>query len=206
MIKKLIYPSAVCILCCMLIYGYSAQKGLSDNLLRLHIVSNSNSEFDKEIKLMVRDAIIKEAGNKFSHAESKKECRRLLLSESEEIEKTAQRILDENNTGYTAKVSLEKLYIPRKTYDGIILPEGSYEGFMVRLGKSEGENWWCVVYPPLCFTEEVCGELSDEAKEYLRQTLPAESYNLITGDGISIKYKFKIVELLQKAEKNFSKK
>ena len=129
-----------------------------------------------------------------------------LLSESEEIEKTAQRILDENNTGYTAKVSLEKLYIPRKTYDGIILPEGSYEGFMVRLGKSEGENWWCVVYPPLCFTEEVCGELSDEAKEYLRQTLPAESYNLITGDGISIKYKFKIVELLQKAEKNFSKK
>lgn len=203
MLKKLIYPLAAGVVLCTLVYSYSVQKNLSDELLRLHIVANSNSELDQEIKIKVRDEIIKGSREKFQNAESKEEFKKKLLRESGKIEKIADDVLKESNVGYDAAVSFEKVYIPRKSYDGLILPEGNYDAMVIRLGEAKGQNWWCVVYPPLCFTEDVCGSLSEEAEEYLKKTLSPESYELIKEEGISFEYKFKVVELLQKVKKYF---
>lgn len=204
MIKKMFYPLAVCIIVCVTCYSYSVQKELSDELLRLHITANGNSAVDQRVKLKIRDEIIKEAKKEFEHISDKKECKKLLIQMSGEIEKTANNILRENDLDYTAKVEIRRMYIPRKSYDGIILPEGSYDALNVKLGKAEGENWWCVVYPPLCFTEETYGKLSKEAEEYLKRTLSSESYALIKEEGLSAEYKFKTIELLQKIKKNLN--
>lgn len=197
MLKKLSCPILALIFGCLFVYGYSVHADLSDELLRLHIIANSDSEYDQELKIKVRNEIINMSQNDFAGVTDKKECRKTILASKEKIKDAADKILAENGADYTARVSFEKLYIPRKTYDGIILPEGSYDGVVIRLGNAEGKNWWCVVYPPLCFTESVCGELSDEAKEYLKSTLSEESYSLITCEGMNIEYKFKIVEILQ---------
>lgn len=200
-VKKIICLSIVLSFVCSAAYSYSIHKSLSDELLRLHIVANSDSEVDQNLKLRVRDEIIKLCAEKFEHTVDKKSCRRKLMEESEQIREAAQRILDENNADYNAEVNFERIYIPRKSYGGIILPEGSYDAAVVKLGRAEGKNWWCVVYPPLCFTEAVGGELSDEAKEYLKSTISEESYELISGEGINMEYKLKIVEIFQKIKK-----
>ena len=192
-------PALLCFLLCSLAYANSVQNNLSQELLRLHIIANSDSVADQEIKLKVRDRIIESVGNEFSQVNDKNVYRAMLMKKTDEIKKIADSVLAEYGVDYTSDVTFEKLYIPRKYYDGIVLPEGSYEGMIVRLGKSEGKNWWCVVYPPLCFTESTCGELSNDALEYLKDTLSPESYSLITDEGIDIEYKFKLVEIFQKA-------
>ena len=171
---------------------------LSDGLLRLHILANSDSEYDQKIKLAVRDRILEQAGAKFYQAGDRKAYRGVLLSEKKQLEQIANEVLKEYHCGYTASASFDSVYFPRKSYDGIVLPEGKYEGLIVRLGAAEGQNWWCVVYPPLCFTEEVTGEMSEEGKKQLRENLSAESFRLISGE---VWYKLKIVELVQKIEK-----
>lgn len=171
---------------------------LSDGLLRLHILANSDSEYDQKIKLAVRDRILEQAGAEFYQAGDRKAYRRVLLSEKKQLEQIANEVLKEYHCGYTASASFDSVYFPQKSYDGIVLPEGKYEGLIVRLGAAEGQNWWCVVYPPLCFTEEVTGEMSEEGKKQLRENLSAESFRLISGE---VWYKLKIVELVQKIEK-----
>ena len=202
--KKLILLIPLTIGICSVFYALSVQKNLSDELIRLHIIANSDSEYDQDLKLKVRDRICSEVGAEFAAISDKDEYRRTLMNKTEKIQKIADSVLSESDAGYKSRVSLERLYIPRKSYDGIILPEGSYEGLIVRLGDASGKNWWCVVYPPLCFTESTCGSLSPEAKEYLKSHLSAESYSLITEEGIEIKYKFKLIEAIQKAKKIFS--
>lgn len=204
--KKNIFipPLILCLTLCSFVYANSVQNNLSNELLRLHIIANSDSDTDQNIKLMVRDKIIESVGQEFSKIDDKEKYREELIKKTYEIKKTADRVLSENGLNYTSSVSFEKLYIPRKSYDGIVLPEGSYEGLIVRLGEASGQNWWCVVYPPLCFTESTCGKLSVEAQNYLKENLSPESYSLITEEGINIEYKFKLVEVLQKLKKEFA--
>ena len=101
------------------------------------------------------------------------------------------------NAGYGAEVYYRKRYVPEKSYKNIALPEGVYTCLDVVLGKGEGENWWCVAYPPLCFTEAVSGEMSKEAKKALAARLSSESLKTILKEE-DVTYKFKIVEDFQK--------
>lgn len=171
---------------------------LSNGLLRLHILANSDSEYDQKVKLAVRDRILERAGAEFYQAKNRKAYRGVLLTEKKQLEQIANEVLEEYHCGYRAAASFDSVYFPRKSYDGIVLPEGKYEGLIVRLGAARGQNWWCVVYPPLCFTEEVTGEMSEEGKKQLRENLSAESFRLISGE---VQYKLKIVELVQKIKK-----
>lgn len=204
-IKRIILPLAMCAALCTTIYALSVQRDLSRKIMRLHIVANSNSPEDTELKLKVRDAVIADAGEIFAEVKTKSECRRTFEENKSKIEETVLRTIRENSREYGVQISFGKFYIPRKVYDGIVLPEGSYDGVKILLGEAKGENWWCVVYPPLCFTESVCGELSDEAEAYLKEMLLPESYSLISEEGIDIKYKLKLVEVFQKVCRNFNK-
>ena len=197
--KKITIASILLILLSLTVYANALHSDLSQNILRLHIIANSDSAVDQTLKLKVRDAIIKEIGADFAEIKDKKEYRKKLIHESERIKDIADSIL--TDTGYKSKVSFERMYIPRKIYNDIILPEGSYEALVVRLGKASGKNWWCVVYPPLCFTESTVGNISEEGKRYLKENLSPSGYSMILKKGVNIKYKFKIVELFQKLRK-----
>ena len=156
------------------------QKDLQENLLRLHITANSDSDYDQEIKLCVRDGLIS-AGS----------------YDMETLSAKANEILESQNTGYSAKVCLKNRYVPQKIYKNIALPEGDYDCIDVILGAGAGENWWCIAYPPLCFTEAVTGEMSESAKNELKKRLSEESLKTVIKNE-NITYKFKIVEEFQK--------
>ncbi len=170
-----------CALAGSTVYALSIQENLEDNLLRMHIVANSNSPDDQGIKLAVRDDILKNINP---------------ASTTDDIANAANRTLSALNAPYTAAVTLERCYVPEKEYKSIRLPEGIYNCIKVILGEGGGENWWCVAYPPLCFTEEVFGELTPDGKALLEQKLSRESLNAIVMNG-DVNFRFKIVEEFQ---------
>ncbi len=187
------------------VYANKTQDDISKNVIRLHIIANSDSEKDQEIKYKIRDEIIEYSKDKFESLKTKEDFEKVFIDQCNEIELITQKILEENGASYLASASYEKVYIPRKCYNGLSLPEGSYDGLIVRLGNAKGKNWWCVAYPPLCFTEDTCGDLTPEAIIYLKDNLSRESFSLITENGFDIEYKFKIVELCQKLKKQLTK-
>lgn len=160
------------------VYAQNVCRDLSDNLVRLHIVANSNSSADQEIKLKVRDEILKSSS---------------FPPDTEKINKIACDTALSLGAGYDAKTCISRRYVPEKTYKNIRLPEGIYNCINVVLGEGEGENWWCVAYPPLCFTEAVVGELSDGGRFLLENKLDAESFRTVLYNG-DVNIRFKIVD------------
>ena len=160
------------------VYAENIRTDLSENLLRLHIVANSNSDVDQEIKLKVRDAILRNS------------IQQPTLSQ---INATVSETLLNLGTDYGHKTQMLRRYVPEKEYKNIHLPEGLYNCINVVLGNGAGENWWCVAYPPLCFTEEVFGDLSAEGKLILEQKLSKESFRAIVYNG-NVNIRFKIVD------------
>lgn len=173
------------------VYYTTACREIEESVIRMHVIANSNDERDTEIKLAVRDGILDKMREKIT----KKASRNEIIASIPEIEAGANELLEDMGVDYGARVSFEETDIERKSYDGIVLPRGSYEAIRVVLGHGGGGNWWCVAYPPLCFTEEVCGELSEEGKEILRDVMGTQSYRIITSD---IRYELKIVEAAEK--------
>lgn len=171
----------VCLFAVEMVKSAQIQENLSENLIRLHIIANSNSEADQKIKLDVRDGLLK-AGT----------------YDTVRLKEQANAILQ--GAGYGAEVYYRKRYVPEKSYKNIALPEGIYTCLDVVLGKGEGENWWCVAYPPLCFTEAVSGEMSGDAKKELKARLSSESLSTILKNE-DVTFKFKIVEDFQKVMK-----
>jgi len=176
------FPVFLSIFCLCFIYSVSVQRNLSSNLLRLHVVANSNSPIDQRIKLGVRDRILEKSEKDFP--------------EIAEMEVAAQEYLDTIGAPYHAEVAWEKCHIPAKAYKQITLPQGEYNCVKVTLGNGLGENWWCVAYPPLCYTESMFGAMTDEGKEKLYSVLDNEAVLTIAQNG-KFNVRFKIVETIQ---------
>ena len=118
-------------------------------VLRLHILANSDSEEDQRVKLLVRDALIKE----FAPAGSLQEAEEVLLSEGGGVLETVKRVLREQGCAYGAQLRFGVMDFPDKTYGDTTYPAGEYEALRVELGNAEGQNWWCVLFPPLCLVD-----------------------------------------------------
>lgn len=172
-----------------IVYAKNINKELSDNLLRLHILANSDSEFDQYIKLKVRDFVIEEINS--NNLSSKN----IVLKSIKEIEKSVNFYLDSLGIEYNANVSYRKNMFPHKNYNTITMPSGEYEAIQVVLGNGYGKNWWCVAYPPLCFTESVVGQISDYGLKKLDSTLSKEAYSIITKKENEYIIKFKVVDI-----------
>ena len=160
----------------------AADKGVGNQykgIIRLHVIANSDSEFDQELKLKVRDEIISTVGD-LNRKKSLSESREWLESQLDDIEKTAEAVIRENGCNYGASAELGVRWIPEKTYGDMHFPAGNYEALTVTLGKGEGENWWCVLFPPLCLITEDEAELEElgldsqdqiKVKSWLREVL-----------------------------------
>lgn len=122
-------------------------------LIRLHILANSNSERDQMIKYCVRDSIIERMNGEFGEAKSLGESREILLKNLEQLEREAQSVLKEHGSSEEVKAYYGMFDFPTKYYGSIVLPAGRYEAIKLVLGEGKGANWWCVLFPPLCFVE-----------------------------------------------------
>ena len=176
-------------------------KGYKDKLIRFHVLANSDSDEDQELKLKVRDEIIKYLQPMLKQSKSLEQSEQIILSESENIKNIGENIIKENGYTYEVEVKLEYNNFPAKQYSNIVLPAGEYKALRILIGEAKGKNWWCVMFPPLCFVDENNGVIDKETDEKLRSVLTEEEYNLIAEDNIEktkdVKMKFKIVEIIE---------
>ncbi len=122
-------------------------------VIRLHVIANSDSAEDQNLKLKVRDEIIKKVAS-LENSEDIQESRAYLKDHLTDMEATAERVIAENGKAYTAKADLGIHWIPEKTYGDMYFPAGNYEALNITLGEGAGQNWWCVLFPPLCLIED----------------------------------------------------
>ncbi len=185
----------------MLIMAYAdeTQKGIADSLVRLHIVANSDSKIDQSVKLAVRDAVISELSAVISDAKNPSHAQQIINDNLPFVEKTAQIVLEKNNLSYGATALCTISHFPTKQYENITLPAGNYNALKIILGNGDGQNWWCVMYPPLCFQGSVDGNMNNSAKELLKSNLDDDEYALICENStLPVKFKFKIFEIFDK--------
>ena len=175
-------------------YSGSVQSDLQNNIVRLHIIANSDSDEDQAVKLRIRDTILREEGERVL-AQNKQDCIQKIKNDLPRIEEIANRVLAENGFHYSAKAVYGKFDFPKKEYKNITLPCGEYYGVRIILGNGEGHNWWCVMYPPVCMMSDSEAALSEKSKKVLKENLRGETYDVITGENIEVK--FRVVEAVQ---------
>ena len=172
-------------------FSISAQDSVSHKLIRLHVKANSDEPYDQELKLKVRDAVISEIEDKVKDKDLPS-VRDELIAMLPEIEKTAQEVIKENKAGYSAKVTFTNQFFPTRKYDNFALPAGNYETLYIELGEGAGQNWWCVVFPPLCLAASE-GEEIEKAAEV--GGFSKGDVSFITEENSGYKIKFKIAEI-----------
>lgn len=153
------------------------QKNIAKNIIRLHVIANSDTNADQTLKLAVRDEIITSLQNALQNSNSCAQAETIILSHTTEIENAAYRVLSRYHSNYTVKVSLCDRYFPVKQYGDLTFPAGEYQALCVEIGKAEGRNWWCVLFPSLCFVDETTATVPDASKEKLKNSLSEEEYN-----------------------------
>ena len=182
--------------------GVQATKNLDnidEKLIRFHVLANSNLEEDQTLKLKVRDKILEYVTPKLEKSKSIDESRTILKKEESNIIKIASEVIKNEGYNYDVKVTLGRTNFPEKTYGNITLPQGEYEAFRVLIGEAKGENWWCVMFPPLCFVDMTKGQISyEKSEEEIRKVLSEEEANaVIDKENSKIELRFKLLELLK---------
>lgn len=179
-------------------YVDAVSNNIADSVFRLHVIANSDSKEDQELKLKVRDELLSYMNIISKDSTNKQEAMQIANEHKEEFIQIAEKVIKENGYNYTVNVQGGKADFPTKYYGDITLPAGTYDALKVQIGEAKGQNWWCVMFPPLCFVDVSTGIVPDNSKQELKQSLDNEEYDLISKtDNNEISFKFKIVELFQ---------
>ncbi|NLP27800.1 MAG: stage II sporulation protein R [Clostridia bacterium] len=175
---------------------------VSNKLIRFHVIANSDSEEDQALKLKVKDEILKYLAPKLEKCTTIQESRQVLKDEDGKIKAIAEKVIKENGYSYKVDSELSKENFPVKTYGAITLPQGNYEAYRILIGNGGGENWWCVMFPPLCFIDITKGEVAEEKTlEQMKDVLSEEELDYINNESENIQFKFKIVEVYKKVKR-----
>ena len=169
---------------------HKTQEALAEEVFRFHVTANSDDPEDQELKLKVRDAVIARMKTEMGEAPERSAgaTRRWALEHLDEIEETARDVIRKEGFRYDARAEVTRCYFPDKRYGELYFPAGRYRALRICLGKAQGQNWWCALYPRLCFTDTVCVAVDEEGEKELREALTAEEYEMITA---SSKFKIK---------------
>lgn len=167
-----------------------------DGVIRLHILANSDSTEDQELKLYVRDSILSEIGGIVDGAASKEEAEAAISDSLDVICTAATGAVREYGAEDTVSVTLSEEKYPRRSYGGVILPSGTYTSLRVMIGEAEGANWWCVLFPDICTSPAVKKETQADEDEFIEAGFTPSQYRLIT-DSDEPRYviKFRLVEI-----------
>lgn len=180
---------------CAISYVEAVSTDISDSVFRLHVIANSDSDEDQALKYKVRDNLLNYMNNICKDCTSKEEAINIVSEHQEEFKQVALETIKDEGYSYDVKIEIGNFEFPTKQYGDISLPAGFYDALKVEIGKAEGKNWWCVMFPSLCFVDISSGIVPEESKEELQNVLSDEEYAIISDNSNpGIQLKFKLLE------------
>lgn len=196
--SKLLFKSFCCafvltIMLTLIPFEASCQE-IQQDVFRLHILANSDSEEDQNLKLKVRDEILKYTEDFYKSSNSKEEAIKITAENLQSIANKAKEIVFENGYDYQVKARVADVYFNTRTYENVTMPSGTYKALQIEIGNAEGKNWWCVMYPSLCVG-------ASANYQELKDNMNDNEYNLLTEE--KTEYKFKIIEYFEKIKSFF---
>lgn len=198
--KKIILLICVAVLCVAVsgVLPIHGEEKIYESVVRLHVIANSDTEEDQALKLKVRDAVLSYTSPLVIDCVSREEAESILLSNLDGIKETAREAICENGYSYPVDVTLDVEEYPTRNYESMSFPSGKYVSLRVLIGESEGKNWWCVLFPPLCLSAATEKEKNEEA--FIAAGLTSDQYRIITEtDEPRYKLRFKILEAIEEA-------
>lgn len=177
--------------------GQKQQRAIAEQIIRLHVIANSDTDEDQELKMKVKETIVTYLRGEMQDATSVDEARQAIRVHLPEIEEIAAEKMRAEGYEYSAEATLGESYFPVKEYGDLTFPAGNYEALRVKLGDSAGHNWWCVMYPSLCFVDSTYQVVPDTSKERLKESLTSEEYNSLLDGGEEVSYSWKVGEWLK---------
>lgn len=196
--KKIVWYILVLVNVCLLVLlggqyekRRRIQESIAEKVVRFHVVANSDEAADQELKLKVRDAVGAQMAELLSDAGSKDECEQIIQSELKEMERTAENVIKAEGYTYETETFLRDVQFPAKRYGDYTFPAGTYEALEIVIGEGEGHNWWCVMYPNMCFAGSVYEVVDEDAAEALKEVLSEEEYEKVLSSGnYEIQFKY----------------
>lgn len=163
---------------------------ISNEVFRLHILANSDSEEDQSLKLRVRDSLLRYTDRLFSEAENSDEAEGIARDNLESLRAVAQREVYANGYDYKIKAEVVNMYFNTRYYERYTMPAGMYDALRITIGSGEGHNWWCVMYPSICISSAI------ETDKRVEDTFSQNQQEIVKGN--EYQYKFKVVEIFEK--------
>ena len=160
------------------------QKDIASEVLRFHVLAHSDSAEDQALKLRVKDTILAFMKKELPEASNKSESEQWVVENLARIENVARNVVRKEGYDYSVEANLQECKFPNKTYGDITFPAGTYDALRVEIGEAKGQNWWCVLYPNLCFTDAIHAIVPKEGKDDLEEVLNEEAYELVTSKTI----------------------
>ena len=179
-------------------YVNAVSEDISNSVFRLHVIANSDSDEDQELKYNVRDEVLEYMNEISSDCSSKEEVINLAYEHQDEFKQIAEQVIKDNGYDYSVNIRIGNFDFPTKDYGDISLPAGNYDALRIEIGEASGQNWWCVMFPPLCFVDVTSGVVPDESKEVIKENLNEEEYDLVSDtESSAIKFKFSLIEFFK---------
>ncbi len=156
------------------------QEHLAEEVFRFHILANSDSEEDQKLKMDVKEQVLAYLEQEMPEDLDVDETKAWMRANTDELKKVCENTVDMQGYSYPVNVAVTTCYFPEKTYGDVTFPAGNYEALRVEIGAARGHNWWCVLYPNLCFLDSVHAVVPEEGKKELKEALTAEEYEQVT--------------------------
>ena len=172
---------------------------IAPEILRFHVLANSDSDEDQQLKLRVRTLLLDSIYEKLGENASLDDTKEYVLIGKDSLEQEAEDYMKAEGYDYPAHMEVTECYFPSKTYGDMVFPCGTYDAVRVEIGKGKGHNWWCVLYPPLCFVDSTYAVVPDSSREILRESFDAADYQALLKKQpeVHIRIRSKFLELLE---------
>lgn len=203
--KKILKPILILIILfsiytfiCAYSYVNAVSENLSNSVFRLHVIANSDTKEDQDLKYIVRDKLIEYMDTLSQSCSSKEEVIKIAQDNLDDFKQIAENTIREQGYSYPVEVEIGNFEFPTKTYGDISFPAGYYDALRIKIGEAKGKNWWCVMFPPLCFVDVTTGIVPNNSKDDLKQNLSDEEYKIISDtESSDITLKFKLIEFFE---------
>ena len=183
---------------CAISYAQNISNDIADSVFRLHVIANSDSKEDQDLKYIVRDDLLSYMNEICSNCKTKQEAIDIVTENKDKFEEIAKSTIKEQGFSYDVRINIGNFEFPTKNYGDISLPAGLYDALRVEIGEAKGQNWWCVMFPPLCFVDVTSGVVPEESKEVMEENLSEEEFALVSdSSNDELQFKFKLIEFFQ---------
>ena len=156
------------------------QEELAEEVFRFHVLANSDSKEDQALKMKVKEQVLVYMKQELPSSDSVKTTRLWAENHLDEIKQISKQVISEDGYDYSVQAQVTKCQFPDKSYGDVTFPAGEYEALRIEIGEAEGQNWWCVLYPNLCFMDAVHAVVPEEGKRDLKRVLDEDTYDMVT--------------------------